>query len=260
MIWWAVPAGVVLAGAAVSLRFGWWRRPRRGIPILLYHQVGEPPSDPRGVSTRVFTRQLDYLAKEGYQTLTLSQALRDAGDGRKVVITFDNGYADFFHLAWPLLAQRGMTATVFVVTKALDGTSHWEAEPGQSGQTMMTRQQVRDLAARGVEFGGHGHSHRSLAGLDEKSLRLETVGCQKVLSDLLGRSARVFSLPYGQHDDSAVQALNQAGFDAACTALPGLLGTAQAGRFLVPRIPITQADGPLDFKLKLTRGKSRWRS
>lgn len=253
-----------LAAVGLSVRYHWWRRPLTGVPVLMYHHItdqlnGTPLAKLR-VTTKRFARQLDWLLDHGYVTLTLSQALAGAQAGaqtKAVVLTFDDGYLDFYTQAWPLLHERGMTGTVFLVTGALDDQNRWDWEKGEPAESLMGREQVRELDLLGVEFGGHTHRHRPLTELDERGLRLEITGCQKALSDILGRAARVFSYPYGLVSPQAVEAVRRAGFSFACTTKPGKF-TPETDPLLAPRIIIKRSDDLVDFRLKVTRGKSRF--
>jgi peptidoglycan/xylan/chitin deacetylase (PgdA/CDA1 family) len=258
MEWLGLAAALGLAG--FSFRYTWWRPPRKGVPILQYHRIGPdtgPVSSSRlQIPAAVFARQLDTLRGLGYQAVTLSQALGERPPRKPVVLTFDDGYADFYYQAWSLLKERGMTATVFLVTGALDGEVHWYRDQGEQPLPMLTRLQVRELFAQGVEFGGHSHRHRDLTTLDDRGLMHEITGCQKVLTDLLGRPARVFAYPYGRANGLAAQAVRRAGFISACTMTPGLLNK-KCKRLSLPRIPINAKDNRLDFRLKLSRSRSR---
>jgi peptidoglycan/xylan/chitin deacetylase (PgdA/CDA1 family) len=260
MIDWLAGGALALAALGFSARYTWWRLPQQGVPVLMYHHIGDPPPGTRlaklWVPARSFARQLDWLSAQGYRTLTLSQALaRRGGDQRVVVLTFDDGYADFYTTAWPLLQRRGMTATVFLVTGELDGLNRWDQDK-EPEAPLLTRRQVQELAAAGVEFGGHSHRHRDLTTLEAGQLKREVVGCQKALTDLLGRPARSFSYPYGHWDARVAEEVRRAGFDAACTTRPGKL-TAQGDPLAVPRIIVKRSDDALDFRLKLSRARSR---
>ena len=83
------------------------------VPILMYHEIA-PPSETSSrlaVSPDAFSSQLAHLHDEGYQTVTaveLANALVHGAGGlpdRPVVLTFDDGYADFHSKAMPLLDQ-----------------------------------------------------------------------------------------------------------------------------------------------------------
>ncbi len=260
--WLAAAAG--LAGLGLSARYHWWRPRQAGIPVLMYHQItadlaGTPLPKLR-VGPERFAAQLDALARRGYRTLTLAQAVaaQKAGDDSPaVVLTFDDGFLDFYTQAWPLLRERGLVATVFLVTGLIGQENRWDWEKGLPHETLMDAAQIRELAAAGIEFGGHTHSHVDLTRLDDAALAAELAQCQATLRDLLGAPAPSFSYPFGLHDPRVAQAAAAAGFSLACSTRPGHLGPS-TNPLAIPRIMIKRSDDPLDFALKLTRARSRW--
>ena len=103
------------------------RRASTGIPILMYHSISEGPEARRSAyfhtctSPRVFREHLQLLARNGYKTIGLGEAVRKLERGaqtteRLVVLTFDDGFADFYTEAFPALSALGYTATVFLPT------------------------------------------------------------------------------------------------------------------------------------------------
>jgi peptidoglycan/xylan/chitin deacetylase (PgdA/CDA1 family) len=93
---------------------------------MAYHRVAElrdtPAVDSRSVSATpaVFTRQMQHLARH-YHVIGMTQLLNDVRNGaplpkRAVLITFDDAYADFAEIAWPILKRFGLPATMFVPT------------------------------------------------------------------------------------------------------------------------------------------------
>jgi len=263
MIGWAA-AGAGLAGLGLSARYHWWRPRQPGVPVLMYHQItaelaGTPLPKLRVTPAR-FAAQLDALARRGYRTLTLAQAVaaQSAGDDAPaVVLTFDDGFLDFYTQAWPLMRARGMVATVFLVTGLIGQDNRWDREKGLPREPLLDAAQIRELAAAGIEFGGHTHSHVDLTRLDDAALAAELGQCQAALAELLGAPAPSFSYPFGLHDLRVARAVAAAGFAQACTTRPGHL-TPQTNPLAIPRIMIKRSDDPLDFSLKLTRARSRW--
>ncbi|MFH1059900.1 MAG: polysaccharide deacetylase family protein [Pseudomonadota bacterium] len=257
-----------LAGLGFSARYHWWRPRLPGIPILMYHQVTDrlagTPLPKLRVSPRRFAAQLDHLAAAGYATLTLGQAWAAAQGGsqagslgRFVVLTFDDAYLDFYETAWPLLSARGMTATVFVVSGEIGGVNAWDLAKGLPQERLMSAAQIRELAAAGVEFGGHGHRHLALTGLDHLALAEELEACQLGLTGLLGAPVNTFSYPFGLTDARVATATAAAGFGLACSTRPGMLSAAD-DPLALGRIMIKRADDGLDFRLKISRARSRW--
>ena len=251
-----------LAALGLSLRYTWWRKDKPGVPVLMYHHITDrlnnTPMPNLRVSPRRFARQLDYLKKNNYTAVTLSRAANGPLPAKPVVITFDDAYADFYHQAWPLLQERDMTATLFVVTSTLDGTNVWDAPKGIPREEIITREQLKELDANGIEIGGHSHSHLALTDLSERCLLREITGCQKILTDILGRPARVFSYPYGLYNDKVRDAVERAGFTMACTTQPGkLTASKKVPQLQIPRIIVKRGDNGLDFRLKLSRSQSR---
>ncbi|ADK84085.1 polysaccharide deacetylase [Desulfarculus baarsii DSM 2075] len=260
MIGW-LTAGLGLAAAAgLSARYNWWRPRRPGLPVLMYHHVTDElnntPLPKLRVTTKAFAAQLDLLRAKGYQTVSLAQAMAPDAPANGVVLSFDDGYEDFYSQAWPLLRQRGMSATVFLVAGAIGGDNFWDRPKGEPREPLMDAARIRELAAAGVEFGGHGFGHVAMAGLSQADLARETIGCQEALGAILGQPCRVFSYPYGLYDAPAARAVGQAGFTVACTTRPGMLGPG-VDPLAAPRIIVKRSDNLLDLRLKLTRGQSR---
>ena len=98
------------------------------IPVLLYHSVSDAPAGrfgPFTVSRSQLAAHLDLLLERGYQPITVRTLLDGLASGqlppRPVVLTFDDGFADYAANAWPLLAERGLAATLYVTAGDLGG-------------------------------------------------------------------------------------------------------------------------------------------
>lgn len=190
------------------------------VPVLMYHQVlgdGELSAVVRHtnpaytISRQRFAEQLAHLADSGFRTLTLEQLVSRRWEGeRGVVITFDDGWADNYHQAFPLLRQRGMTATIFVVTGFV-GTKGY-----------LTWEEIREMAEAGMDIQSHTTSHRPLGMLTEAEIRHELEDSRNILEDRLGRQVRFVSMPQGVFTPAVLHFAQESGYLGVCTSEPGL--------------------------------------
>lgn len=95
------------------------------IPVLMYHHVNEL-SDSFTISPDDFQTQMEYLARKNYQTLFLNELISSLkkGEGKKIAITFDDGYLDNWVYAYPILKKYNLKATIFVITSRVKKKSN----------------------------------------------------------------------------------------------------------------------------------------
>jgi len=152
-------------------------RPRK-IPVLNYHSVSADPEwlqigDRVSLTPSAFERQLAYLARHGYRSLFVSEvhALlagfhNPESQVKHVALTFDDGYADNWIAAFPLLKKYGIKATIFVSTGFItdaDGCRPTTADVAPDAldwSGYLTWPELRAMQASGlVEVQSHGGSH-----------------------------------------------------------------------------------------------------
>lgn len=213
--------------------------------VLLYHRIGpiRLSSHVAGqyVSPRVFGWGIDGLRGRGWRCASLYECIEagrgGAGEGDTFAITFDDGYLSAYEHACPMLAQRGMTATVYVVVDSLGGVNEWDKRVGDREEKMMSAAQARELAEAGFEIGCHTLTHPHLSSLDDDQIRAEIVDSKHKLEDLIGREVTSFSYPYGDFDTRVLGAAAAAGYtNAVSTRLGAVIpGT---GLFEIPRVNV----------------------
>ena len=195
-------------------------------PVLMYHRVAAevPAHDPyrNFVKAEVFDAQLGWLRRRGFRGVTVS-ALADAlarGESlpdRSVAITFDDGYRDNLEVAWPLLRRHGFTATVFVVSGSVGGSSEFDRPHGYPPAAMLSSAELRELHGAGVEIGSHTVTHpESLCALRSGSLQAELADSRAALEDIVGAPVTAFAYPHSQVDARVEAAVAAAGYRAAC--------------------------------------------
>ncbi|MFF3327148.1 polysaccharide deacetylase family protein [Streptomyces sp. NPDC002889] len=224
----------------------------RPVPILMYHAVGHRPAAATyGLSVHpdAFARQMAVLGAQGFTPLTtaaLAGAWRPGGPPlppRPVLITFDDGYEGVHRHAFPVLAEHGFPATVFVSTGWLRGAY----DEGGALDTMLDWDQVRELAAAGLEIGGHTHTHPQLDQLPDELLRYEAARCRDIVADELGSGPVSFAYPYGYSDRRVRRAVRAAGFTQSL-AVGNALAARRQGPYALRRLTVRRTTGIEEFE------------
>lgn len=229
------------------------------IPILLYHHVvAEGPADPElyEVSLSQFGRQLDMIRKAGFTTVSLQRLFRvlrgeEPVPPRMLVITFDDAYRSFRELVLPVLLERQMAATVFVPA-GLGDINRWDQERGFPERQIMCADEIRQIAASGMEVGAHGWVHRNLKQCSEAEAREEIFRSREEMARCLGAPPEFFAYPYGGYKPESFALLEEAGY-AGAVSVSSDEPAVTANRFAMRRVYIHPGDGLLRFRLKLSR-------
>lgn len=238
----------LLTTVAIGLLFFLWLlAPGAGVPILAYHQVGDLP-EIYSVTADEFDQQMQFLQTHGYTAISLAELFAAKKDGKQlpdnpVIITFDDGYADNYLAALPILEKHGMKGTVFVIS-------------GQVGQPdYLTWPQLKEMQARGIEIGSHTHSHVALTEIGPPQLQDELQRSKQILETKLGTPVEFLAYPYGQFNTQTIAALEQAGYTGACTGDPGL-ATTTGNAYKLKRVNVPKPKyGLWEFRLRLLRAQ-----
>jgi peptidoglycan/xylan/chitin deacetylase (PgdA/CDA1 family) len=193
----------------------------KNIPILMYHSISQSAAHFRPklrglcVPPESFAAQVDYLYHNKYTLLNVTQLIhaltgKTALPERPVVLTFDDGYADFYYHALPVLSRYDLTATLYIVTGLLGTTSPWNGAP------MLTWNQIAEISNSGIECGAHTHSHPKLDTLPLTMVRNEIGRSRDLLEQHLGQQVTSFAYPYGFYTADVRQVVKEAGFTSAC--------------------------------------------
>jgi len=192
-----------------------------GFPILMYHSL-DPSGSVVSVHPETFEAQMKCLEGMGRRGVTLREAVRHYRNrGRwpesAVALTFDDGYENIHRYAMPVLAERGFSATVFLVTGHVGSRNDWAEPPSGLGiQPMLTWSQARDLAESGWDIGAHTRTHPDLRTLPTDSVEREIVESRTDIEEALGQRVESFAYPFGRSTDVAASIVARE-FGAACT-------------------------------------------
>jgi peptidoglycan/xylan/chitin deacetylase (PgdA/CDA1 family) len=185
-------------------------------PILMYHYIRrvDQDSDPLGwelsVAPELFEAQLAWLHEQGYRTVRMDAVARCLrGEvpcpAKAVALTFDDGYADAFTTALPVLQRYGFTATFYVISGPV----------GQPGY--MSWEQIAALRDAGMEIGAHTIDHFDLTTLDEAESARQIAQSKADIEQRLGISVVSFCYPTGLYNWTIEEQTRAAGFLSATT-------------------------------------------
>ncbi len=220
------------------------------VPILTYHHVRDvllvaDRSDIEfSVSPKSLEEQLSYLHDKGFQTLSLNDLAasfenREPLPPKSVILTFDDGFRDFYTNAFPLLKKYNMRAVSFYVV----GYSKF---PGY-----MDTQMLREIHNSGlVDVQAHSMSHLMLTKLTPEEQRSEIFESKRILEEILSKKVNYFAYPYGDFDQNIINLVREAGYKLAFGTLPGDI-LRKSDYLSLPRLAVTGFDDLKRFSQKL---------
>lgn len=179
------------------------------VPVLLYHSVSDgldAHADPWSVRVDDFRAHMEAVRQSGRTPVTAEQYGRSlrgeaALPARPMLVTFDDGFADFADTVLPILCAAAIPATLFVTT-------------GWVGRcNMLSLAALRDMTGlTGIEVGAHSVSHPHLDVLRRDNARREIRDSKGFLEDHLQRSVASFAYPHGSHRSATRSLAVEAGF------------------------------------------------
>jgi peptidoglycan/xylan/chitin deacetylase (PgdA/CDA1 family) len=237
------------------------------VPILMYHYIRPLPSmygDWMGyklsVSPATFTEQLDWLSKHGYHPIDFND-LRAYFAGTKVlphkpvVITLDDGYADLYTNAYPILKAYKFKAVAYIVTNFVGQSSY------------VTAGQVVEMDHNGIQIASHTMNHANLARTSTYLVTYQLSSSKAWLEQLLGHPVVDFAYPSGKFSAHVISALQATGYDTAVTELPGTFHSRD-DRYIWSRVRVGGGEsmeefvsnlGPVEVPMVLTTVNTRQR-
>ena len=205
------------------------------VPTLIYHHVqsSEQAKERNQVALTVrtvdFRAQMQYLKDRGYNVISMQDLLNFFEQGVKpspksVLLTFDDGYGDFYTDAYPILKEFGYPATVFIPTGLMNNTGY------------LTWDKISEMSADRILFANHTWSHKNVK-TKEDVLKMEISTADVQLNEKGLNIPKVFAYPYGLESVSAISFLEGLDYKLAFTTKSG--GTLCKKQMLdLPRIRV----------------------
>lgn len=265
-------SGICRLDRTLSLMLAWVsvhnpaRSQRPQLPVVMYHGISSEissrhPYFQTTTSPIRFRQQVALLAQLGYESCDLRTAtcLLSTGAvvGRRVVITFDDGFADLFDYAWPVLREFGFSATVFVITSMVR-----KQRSIRDGKEYLGWDELRQLSSMGMRVGSHTVTHRNLASLSSAEIDEELRISKEAIEDHLGISVESFACPHAFPEAMPEKVsllrdrLQHNGYQNGVSTKIGIAGK-QSDVYFLPRLPINTFDDDELLSAKL-KGAYNW--
>lgn len=196
----------------------------------MYHYIRDPDLQSDGVgknlsvSPNSFESQLKIIQSKGLKTATLADFANNKVYEPSVILTFDDGYSDFYTHAWPILTKYGARATVFVITDKIN-------RPGY-----LTSNQIQQLSSENIEIGSHSVSHPNLTNTGDANIKKQLEESKAELEGITAKEVVSFCYPSGKYNEKVMQAVKAAGFRAAVTTDFDIASLEKYTLYSLPRL------------------------
>ena len=165
---------------------------------------------------------MKFLKEADFNVVSLGNLIKNFRENKiqtakTIALTFDDGFQNFYAEAFPVLAECGFTATVFLVTNYCEKYNDWEGNlPTLERSKLLSWNEIKELHKYGIEFGAHSLTHPDFTKIPLEQVRRELVESKLVIEDKLGSAVKTFAYPYGRFN-TAVKQLTAQHYAAACS-------------------------------------------
>ncbi len=227
------------------------------LPILMYHRVSPSGSQALSryrVTPEQFEEQMRYLHDTGHYSITIETwhaAMREHKPlpGRAVLLTFDDGYRDFYDYAWPVLKKFDFSALVFLVTDEIGGSNRWDHRFDEQ-VPLMGWDEIQFLSKNGIQFGSHTATHPMLTAISPRDAVLEAVRSRMLLQRGLQKPVHSVAYPFGAEDPVVRHIAGGCGYVYGFTCRTGR-SSLWDGLLELPRIEVDGSQHFTDFVRKV---------
>jgi peptidoglycan/xylan/chitin deacetylase (PgdA/CDA1 family) len=222
------------------------------VNAFIYHRFDESRYPSTNISAEIFIQQLDYVKQQNIDVISLGEVARHLTEGtdfpaHAVSFSIDDAFRSFYDVGMPIIRRYGVPVTLFVNSDAV-GTSGY-----------LNWDELKELAAEGVEIGNHTASHAYLVELQlgetfpqwKKRIGDDIEKAQQQFEKHLGFKPTLFAYTYGEYSADVIEVIKDLGFKTAFAQQSGVIHSAQ-NRYVLPRFPMGGPFATLSsFKIKL---------
>lgn len=214
---------------------------KNNMPVLAYHDVLENPTEETDISIEKFDRQMKFLKTHNYKTLTMSEFYEwkkgAKTNGKKVVLTFDDGKESFYTTVVPILEKYNLKATIFIIESAINESGY------------LTHEQVLDLKNNhpNITVASHSYNLHNETSANSNNYTLYDEDMKKNKEN----NYEFYAYPFGIKNENYENALKDNNYKLAFLFSPSKWASRNNNDFEITRVPIYKSNSMFKFKLKM---------
>ncbi len=237
-------------------RYNFFRLPKKGILVLLYHRIDDKPTgtslDKFSIPLKIFEKHIKILRKKGFLSVNPENIEHIVEKKlylkhRYVLFTFDDGYKDNLCAA-EILKKYGYSGIFFISTAYIGSKLN--------GVEMLNINDLKKLVNMGMFLGSHSHEHLKLAELKECEIKTQVEKSLTILSGF--QKIEDFAYPFGSYSEKVQNIIRTSGIKRAYIIGQQIYQPGKHSKFKIPRAIIRKSLDDIDFYLIITRGRSRF--
>jgi len=217
--------------------------------VLVYHSIDNVDDDndhyKMNLKPDLFAKQIEFL-----------RSVKKRG----LLLTFDDGFENFFYNAFPLILKYNIKSIVFVTTDFINKRLTFDHLTGAKGKlSPLSWNQLREIANKGIDIGSHTLTHPDLSKLNNEIIHREIFESKKIIEDNIGKEVKYFAYPYGAKNtfnERIKQIVKNSGYEKAYTNIMGF-NSRSSDLYELRRIRIYSTDNMFRFKIKIN-GAYNW--
>ena len=217
------------------------------IPIFMYHSISEKIFDTRYPENffrpKILELDIKFLRDKKYDAIFISDFDNIGAFKRPVALTFDDGYKNFYKVAYPLLKKYKIKATLYVIT----------GKVGEKGRC--TWADLIEMEASGfVSVESHSVNHLAMSSLSNAMTKAELSESKAQIEKRLNKKVVSFCYPAGEFNSMTVE-LAGSYYAFALDKHGGVYDILEHDRYIIPRIRMSRNYGLKFFEEECKYGE-----
>jgi len=219
--------------------------------ILCYHRINPwYENDALTVNPEEFKRQINYFISKKFEFKNLEQYISFPKKNKKIVITFDDGFADNFLFAYEILKNLNIPFIIFLTVKFIGTEKLFPRYKDKEKDRFLNWNEVIEMFKNGVEFGSHSLTHPDLTKLEKEKIEKEIIDSKKIIEDKTGKEVKFFCYPYGFYNKEVIEIVEKAGYKGAVV---NRKRNMKITKYTMPKVGIYGHNNFFTFKVKIWR-------